>query len=665
MTKTVNKTVHDHSLFTEEDIYLFKEGTHRRLYSLFGAKVLDLNGIRGTYFALWAPNAKKVYVTGDFNSWDKESHPLCMRPDSSGIWEGFIPHVAKGTRYKYHIKSSNKGYSVEKCDPYGRYMESPPSTASIVWDQSMVSDNKDESGAGIEVYTWHDSDWMASRREKNSVNGPISIYEVHLGSWMRVTGESDTWGGETKRYLTYVEAGEKLLEYALDMGYTHVEIMPVMEHPFYGSWGYQVTGYYAPTSRYGTPEELKEMIDTLHRGGIGVILDWVPSHFPSDGHGLSYFDGTYLFEHEDPKKGYHPEWNSSIFNYDRTEVSEFLINNALYWLDEFHADGLRVDGVASMLYLDYGRKEGEWIPNEFGGREDLGAIEFLKRLNEAVYSEFPDVQTFAEESTSWPMVSKPTYLGGLGFGLKWNMGWMNDTIDYMKHDPVHRRYYHNDLTFSICYAFSENFTLPLSHDEVVHGKGSLCGKMPGDEWQRYANLRLMYAYMYTHPGKKLLFMGCDFGQVSEWRHEESLEWHVLEYEVHRGVHDLVRDLNRLYRDEGALHNGDCKEGGFEWIDCHDGDQSVISYLRIAPDSGGVPPLVVICNFTPVIRESYRVGVPSGGRWSEVLNTDARVYGGSGVGNLGGVTAEEEETHFRPFTIKVTLPPLSVLVLKES
>ncbi|HXG31138.1 MAG TPA: 1,4-alpha-glucan branching protein GlgB, partial [Thermodesulfobacteriota bacterium] len=501
------------SLITDHDVYLFKEGSHFRLYNKLGSHTMTVDGMRGTYFAVWAPNAERVSVIGDFNDWESESHPLSVRWDGSGIWEGFIPGIEKGTLYKYHIVSRYNDYRVDKGDPFAFYWETPPKTASIVWDLH---------------YEWSDGDWMRRRHEYNSLKAPFSIYEVHLGSWRRVPEEGN-------RFLTYREMAHHLADYVKDMGFTHVEFLPVMEHPFYGSWGYQIVGYFAPTSRYGTPQDFMYLVDYLHQNGIGVILDWVPSHFPSDEHGLVYFDGTCLYEHLDRRRGFHPEWNSYIFNHGRNEVRAFLISNALFWLDKYHVDGLRVDAVASMLYLDYARKEGEWIPNVYGGRENLEAVSFIKRFNEAVYGEFPDVQTIAEESTAWPMVSRPVYIGGLGFGMKWNMGWMHDTLKYFSTDPIYRKYNHNHLTFSIWYAFSENFVLPLSHDEVVYGKGSLIGKMPGDEWQRNANLRALLGYMYGHPGKKLLFMGGEFGQWREWVHEESLEWHVLEYGFHRGV----------------------------------------------------------------------------------------------------------------------------------
>jgi 1,4-alpha-glucan branching enzyme len=636
-----NGVVYGVSPLTDQDIYLFREGSNFRLYEKFGAHPMKVRGVEGVHFAVWAPNAERVSVVGDFNRWSPGSHELKARWDSSGIWEGFMPGLKKGDGYKYHIVSRENGYSVEKADPFALLAEEPPRTASIVWEHD---------------YKWNDTEWMSKRSAKNALSAPMSVYEVHLGSWMRVPEGGD-------RSLTYREMAPRLSAYVKEMGFTHVEIMPVMEHPFYGSWGYQITGYFAPTSRYGTPEDFMHLVDVLHQNGIGVLLDWVPSHFPTDQHGLAYFDGTHLYEHADMRKGFHPEWNSYIFNYGRYEVVAFLISNALYWLDRFHIDGLRVDAVASMLYLDYARENGQWVPNEYGGKENLEAIEFIKRLNHAVYENYPDVQTIAEESTDWPLVSRPTYLGGLGFGKKWNMGWMHDTLKYFKQDPIFRKYHHNVLTFSIWYAFNENFMLPLSHDEVVHGKGSLIGKMPGDEWQRFANLRALFGYMYAHPGKKLLFMGGEFGQVREWGHDSSLEWHVLEYPLHAGLKRWVADLNRAYRDEPALHRLDFEAGGFEWIDCSDWEGSTLSFLR--RDGAGGASVLAVCNFTPVPRHDFRVGVPDGGRWNEILNSDAQIYGGSGMGNMGGAEATAEETHGRPHTLRITLPPLSVVVFKRA
>ncbi len=629
---------YDVSLLTDDDLHLFNEGTHYRLYHKLGAHGLTQDGVEGTFFAVWAPNAEYVSVIGDFNNWDKRAHPLRPRGDS-GIWEGFLPPVHKGANYKYHIASRFHGYKVDKADPFAFYSEVPPRTASRVWDLE---------------YEWRDQAWYEARRRRNALDAPFSIYEVHLGSWMRVPGEGN-------RFLTYRELAPKLAEYVERMGFTHVEFMPVMEHPFYGSWGYQCTGYFAPTSRYGAPQDFMFLVDYLHQRGIGVILDWVPSHFPSDEHGLAYFDGTHLFEHADPRQGFHPDWGSYIFNYGRNEVRAFLMSSAMFWLDVYHADGLRVDAVASMLYLDYSRREGEWIPNKFGGRENLEAIAFLRRFNEDVYRDHPDVQTVAEESTAWPMVSRPVYVGGLGFGMKWDMGWMHDTLLYFEKDPVHRKYHHGTITFRMIYAFNENFVLPLSHDEVVHGKGSLVGKMPGDEWQRFAGLRLLYGYQWSQPGKKLLFMGGEFGQVAEWRHEQSLEWHVLQYPNHAGVQRFLEDLNRRYRGEPALYERDFDPSGFEWVDANDAVNSVLSYLR-----RGTRPedtVLVVCNFTPVARYNYRVGVPAGGFWEEILNSDATQYWGSGQGNLGGVESAPVPSHGRPHSLSLTLPPLATVWFK--
>ena len=627
------------SLLTEQDIYLFKEGNHFRLYDKLGSHPAQLDGTAGTQFAVWAPNAEEVSVIGEFNGWQPDAHPLFPRWDGSGMWEGFVPGVGEGTGYKYHIASKHGGYRVDKGDPYAFLWETPPRTASVV--------------CGLD-YSWNDADWMAARRERNTLQGPLSIYEVHLGSWRRVPEE----GG---RSLTYRELARELPPYVRDLGFTHVEFLPVMEHPFYGSWGYQVTGYYAPSSRYGTPQDFMHLVDQLHQHGIGVILDWVPSHFPADEHGLVYFDGTHLYEHSDPKEGFHPEWNSYIFNYGRNEVRPFLISNALFWLEKYHADGLRVDAVASMLYRDYARKEGEWIPNRHGGRENLEAIAFLQRLNQAVYEAFPDVQVIAEESTAWPMVTRPTHVGGLGFGIKWNMGWMHDTLDYFSQDPIHRKYHHDKITFSIWYAFSENFLLPLSHDEVVYGKGSLLAKMPGDDWQKLANLRALFGYQCAHPGKTLLFMGGELGQWDEWYHEKSLDWHLLGTAAHQGIHRWVEDLNRLYRETPALWERDFDNEGFQWVDFRDWEESVVSFLR----RGRAPEevVLVLCNFTPVPRYNYRVGVPAAGHWREVLNSDARIYGGSDKGNLGGVETTPVPSHGQYQSLSLTLPPLGVVFLK--
>jgi 1,4-alpha-glucan branching enzyme len=625
-------------LLTDQDLYLFNEGSHYRLYDKMGSHLVTQKGQAGATFSVWAPNARSISVVGSFNSWNPKSNRLEPR-GSSGIWEGFIPGVPQGALYKFHIESQAGGYSVDKADPVGILHEQPPRTASVVWDLA---------------YEWGDRDWMQKRGERNSLRAPQAIYEVHLGSWMRVPEENN-------RPLTYRETAPRLADYVQRMGFTHVEFLPVMEHPFYGSWGYQTTGYFAPTSRYGTPQDFMYLVDYLHQHGIGVILDWVPSHFPSDEHGLAFFDGTHLYEHADARQGFHPDWKTYIFNYGRSEVRSFLMSSAMFWLDKYHVDGLRVDAVASMLYLDYSRKQGEWIPNKFGGRENLDAIDFLRRFNQEVYKEHPDVQTTAEESTSWPMVSKPVYLGGLGFGMKWDMGWMHDTLEYFRNDPIHRKYHHNQLTFRMLYSFHENFVLPLSHDEVVHGKGSLIGKMPGDEWQRFANLRLLFAYMYAQPGKKLLFMGCEFGQVREWAHDTSLEWDVVHYPVHRGVQAWMEQLNRVYRSEPALHTLDNTVDGFEWVDCNDNATSTISLLRKSESPRDT--VLVTCNYTPVPRLGYRVGVPHGGYWRELLNSDGREYAGSGMGNLGGVRAEPIPVHGRPFSLNLTLPPLAALFFK--
>ncbi|SDB44768.1 1,4-alpha-glucan branching enzyme [Desulfonatronum thiosulfatophilum] len=628
------------SLFSEEDIYLFREGRHFRLYDKLGSHPMEVDGEQGTLFAVWAPNAEQVSVIGDFNGWDNSAHVLHPRWDGSGIWEGFIPGAHPWQLYKYHIRSRHHMYSSDRADPFARHTEIPPNTSSVVWDLE---------------YQWNDGQWMHERALRNSLRAPQSVYEVHLGSWQRIPGESN-------RFLTYREMASRLPAYVREMGFTHVELLPVMEHPFYGSWGYQTLGYFAPTSRFGPPQDFMYLVDQLHQNGIGVILDWVPSHFPGDGHGLAYFDGTHLYEHSDPRQGYHPDWNSYIFNYGRNEVRCFLISSALFWLDKYHVDGLRVDAVASMLYLDYSRKEGEWIPNRYGGRENMEAIEFIRAVNEAVYVNFPDTQTAAEESTAWPMVSRPTDVGGLGFGMKWNMGWMHDTLSYMANDPIHRQYHHNQLTFSIWYSFAENFILPMSHDEVVYGKGSLLNKMPGDYWQKCANLRLLFGYMYGHPGKKLLFMGGEFGQWSEWAHEQSLQWHLLHQPEHHGVQRWVQDLNKLYRGEPALYEMDFEQDGFSWVDCNDADQSVISFLRRGSCTQDL--ILVAANFTPVPRENYRVGVPRGGIWREILNSDAREYGGSGMGNMGGVEAAPLPSHNFFSSLALTLPPLGVVFLKS-
>ncbi|MBP6342420.1 MAG: 1,4-alpha-glucan branching protein GlgB [Candidatus Omnitrophica bacterium] len=633
-------TRYDQTLFTEHDIYLFKEGTHFRLYDKLGAHAMTVDGVHGTYFAVWAPNALKVAVIGNFNAWNRDSHALAVRWDGSGIWEGFIPGIAKGEVYKYFVVSKDHNYQVEKKDPVGFYNEIAPKTASVTWDTE---------------YQWNDGDWMSHRRWHNSLQAPISIYELYLGSWRQIMEENN-------RPLSYREIAQPLVDYIKQMGFTHVEFMPVMEYPFDGSWGYQGVGYFSPTSRFGTPQDFMYLIDFLHQNDIGVILDWVPSHFPGDEIGLAYFDGTHLYEHADPRKGFHPDWSSYIFNYGRNEVREFLISSALFWFDKFHVDGLRVDAVASMLYLDYSRKHGEWIPNEYGGRENIDAINFMKRLNEAVYEYYPDVQMIAEESTAWSGVSRPVHLGGLGFGMKWNMGWMHDTLLYIAKDPVYRKYHHNDLTFSFMYSFTENFVLSLSHDEVVHGKKSLIAKMPGDDWQKFANLRLLYAYMYAHPGKKLLFMGQEFAQWDEWSHKKSLDWHLTQYERHLGVQKLVADLNHLYRREKALFQKDFSSHGFEWIDLNDYTQGVISFIR--KGIGLDEKIIVVCNFTPATYFDYRVGVPESGAWKEVFNSDSAYYGGSGQGNLGRKETEDVSFHGRPHSFSLTVPPLSVLYLKR-
>jgi 1,4-alpha-glucan branching enzyme len=628
------------SRLTEQDLFLFNEGTHFRLYEKLGCHPATVQGVPGASFSVWAPAAERVSVIGDFNGWNPDFHYLEPRA-SSGIWEGFVPGARPGMAYKYRIASRYNGYLVDKADPVAFAYEMPPRTASIVADLN---------------YQWHDHDWMASRARKHSLSSPIAIYEVHLGSWMRVPEEGN-------RSLTYREIAPRLAEHVKKMGFTHIELMPVLEHPFYGSWGYQVTGFFAPTARYGSPADFMYMVDYLHKHGIGVFLDWVPAHFPTDEHGLIYFDGTHLYEHADPLQRIHPDWKSAIFNYGRHEVRAFLISSALFWLDRYHIDGLRVDAVASMLYLDYSRREGEWVPNAFGGRENLEAISFLRRLNEEVYRGYPDVQTMAEESTAWGMVSRPTYVGGLGFGLKWDMGWMHDTLKYFERNPIHRRHHHNELTFRMLYAFMENFILPLSHDEVVHGKGSLLNKMPGDEWQRFANLRLLLGYMFGQPGKKLLFMGDEFAQGWEWNHEGSLDWHLLQYPIHQRFERWVIDLCSLYRREPALHELDCESAGFEWIDCNDADSSTLSFLRRGKRTDDM--VLVVCNATPVPRKGYRVGVPRGGWWQELLNSDARDYGGSGIGNAGGLNADNTPFHGRPCSLALTVPPLSVIILKPS
>ncbi|MEJ5254176.1 MAG: 1,4-alpha-glucan branching protein GlgB [Acidimicrobiales bacterium] len=630
------------AFLSDDDIWLFNEGAHTRLYEKLGCHVLDE---ATAVFGVWAPNARRVSVIGDFNGWQPGADVLEPQR-SSGIWQAVVAGVSVGDRYKFHIESRAGGYVVDKADPFAFHTEQPPGTASRVHRFA---------------YTWGDEAWIARRAARNALDAPISIYEVHLGSWRHAAGKH--------RSLNYREVAPLLAAYVVEHGFTHVELLPIMEHPFYGSWGYQTTGYFAPTSRFGSPEDLMFLIDTLHQHGIGVILDWVPSHFPADEHGLGFFDGTHLFEHADPRKGLHPDWNSLIFNYDRHEVRSFLLSSACFWLDRYHADGLRVDAVASMLYLDYSRAEGEWVPNEYGGNENLGALRFLKQLNTVVYRDFPGIQTFAEESTAWPMVSRPVEVGGLGFGFKWDMGWMHDTLQYFAREPVYRRYHHDELTFRAVYAFTENFCLPLSHDEVVHGKGSLLHKMPGDRWQQFANLRLLYGYMFGLPGKKLLFMGDELAQPEEWNHDRELRWDLLDRDEHRQMLQWVTDLNRLLVGEPALHELDHDPAGFEWIDASDAASSVLSFLRLPrrDEPGGfVTPgareVLVVCNFTPVPREGYRLGLPRHGRWVELANSDAEVYGGSGLGNGGGFDAEDVPFHARPASAPLTLPPLAVLLL---
>ena len=635
--KTDDKFIHDgFSLFTDFDIHLFRSGKHFKLYEKLGAHVVKKGDVEGTYFAVWAPNARAISIIGYFNGWSRGKHILYPRWDGSGIWEGFFADIQHGEAYKYAMDTNN-GESFDKADPFAFYTEVPPKTASIVWSPK---------------YEWKDEEWLHHRNSLAGKPRPYSVYEVHFGSWRRK---------EENVHLTYPEMAIQLVEYVRDMGFTHVEFLPVMEHPFYGSWGYQVTGYFAPSSRYGSPEDFMYLIDCFHRAGIGVILDWVPSHFPGDIHGLYKFDGTYLYEHADPRKGFHPDWKSYIFNYGRNEVRSFLISNALFWLERFHVDGLRVDAVASMLYLDYSRKAGEWIPNQYGGNENIEAITFLKEFNEVVYGAHPDVITIAEESTAWPGVSKPTYLGGLGFGQKWMMGWMHDTLHYFALDPVYRKYHQNEITFSIMYAFTENFMLPLSHDEVVHGKGSLYGRMPGDEWQKFANLRLLFTYMFTHPGSKLLFMGAEIGQSSEWNHDRSLDWHLLQYGFHTGIQQIVRELNDLYKREKALYQYAFDHRGFQWVDYGDRENSVMIYQRQADQKEDM--MIVLCNFTPGVRYLYRVGVPYRGQWKEVFNSDDAKYGGSGLLNQGLMNTSPVKFHGRDYSISLNLPPLAVSILK--
>jgi 1,4-alpha-glucan branching enzyme len=627
-----------HSLFSEFDIDLFKAGKHFRLYEKLGAHPMEVDGVKGVYFAVWAPSAESVSVIGDFNYWIAGNHELNVRWDASGIWEGFIPNITKGTTYKYKIQSSNNGIVTEKADPFAFYCEKPPHTASVIWDLD---------------YRWEDDQWMKSRKEHNALDKPYSVYEVHLGSWKRHADDNS--------FLSYTEMAEDLVGYVKETGFTHVEFMPVMEYPYDPSWGYQLVGYFAPTSRFGNPQEFMYLVDRLHDAGIGVILDWVPSHFPDDAHGLGFFDGSNLFEHPDRRKGYHPDWKSLVFNYGRNEVRSFLISNALFWLHHYHVDGLRVDAVASMLYLDYSRNDGEWEPNIFGGRENLDTISFLKDFNEAVYANYEGVQTIAEESTSFPMVSRPTFAGGLGFGMKWMMGWMHDTLHYFQKETVYRKYHQNELTFSMTYAFSENFMLPLSHDEVVYGKYSIAGRMPGDEWQKYANLRLLYGYMFTHPGTKLLFMGSEFGQSGEWNFESSLDWHLLQYPFHKGIQTVITELNTLYKSQPALYEKQFSTDGFEWINYSDHENAVMTYIRKGNDPKN--DLIVICNFTPVVRENYRIGIPRKGELIEIFNSDAKLFGGSGAQQSGKLKVEATLYDGRDYSIALTLPPLAISVFK--
>lgn len=634
-------TMHDPYSFppflSDYDRHLLNEGRHWQSYDKLGAQLRNVDGVDGVNFAVWAPNATSVSVVGDFNAWDGRRHPM-RKHIPSGFWELFIPGLGEGTYYKFQIRNNDQTF--DKSDPYGFGAEVPPRTASQVVD--------------LNRYRWHDNEWLNRRPQLNWLEQPLSFYEVHLGSWRRP-------GDDPHRWLSYRELAHQLVDYVKEMGYTHIELLPIAEHPLSASWGYQVCGYYAATSRYGTPHDFMYFVDLCHQNGIGVVLDWVPAHFPRDGHGLRRFDGSALYEHEDPRKGEHSDWGTMIFNYGRHEVRNFLVSNALFWMDKYHLDGIRVDAVASMLYLDYSRKEGEWIPNQFGGRENIEAISFLKELNEQCHLQHPGILTIAEESTAWPSVSRPTYLGGLGFSLKWNMGWMNDTLRYIRHEPVHRKFHHDELTFSLIYAFHENFVLPLSHDEVVHGKGSILDKMPGDLWQRFANARLLYSYMWTHPGKKLLFMGSEIAQWNEWDFDNSLQWHLLQWESHRGVQKLIADLNRLVRSEKALHEVDFDPRGFEWIDCHNCENSTLSYLRRAKDPNDY--LVIANNFTPVPRMEYRLGVPECCQFDEIFNSDSTFYSGSNLGNGPGVMAEGISCHGRPASIKVSLPPLATVVLK--
>jgi 1,4-alpha-glucan branching enzyme len=627
------------SLITDQDIYLYNEGTHLQLYDKLGAHCVTVKGVPGTFFAVWAPNAQYVSVIADFNGWDKGSTPMSCR-GGAGIWEVFVPGVGQGCRYKYFISSHHRGYCVEKADPCGAYHEVPPRTASIVWDFG---------------FEWDDNAWMRDRWKRNGLDSPMSVYEVHPESWRRVPEDHN-------RSLSYREMAHQLGEYVQWMGYTHVELMPIMEYPFSGSWGYQLTGYFAPSSRFGTPEDFAYFVNHMHKLGIGVILDWVPSHFPTDQHGLAYFDGTHLYEHEDPRKGFHPDWQSAIFNYGRHEVRSFLLSSACIWMDRYHIDGLRVDAVASMLYLDYSRKAGEWIPNHYGGNENLEAVDFLRRFNHDIHGRFPGTFTVAEESTAWPMVSRPTYVGGLGFTMKWDMGWMHDTLYYFRKSGIHRKFHQNTLTFRMLYAFTENFMLPLSHDEVVHGKGSLINQMGGDDpWQKFANLRCLFGYMYGTPGKKLTFMGQEFGQGKEWNYHQSLDWHQTHMDWHRGVQLWMRDLNLFYQNEPALYEVDVSSEGFQWMDCNDWESSVFSFIRRSKSGNDV--VLVVLNLTSVPRQNYRVGVPFAGHWQEVLNSDSPMYCGSGMGNCGGFHADQVGCHHQPASLNLTLPPLSACYFK--
>jgi 1,4-alpha-glucan branching enzyme len=628
-------------VLTDCDLQLLAEGTHFRLYEKLGAQVIEHNGAHGVCFAVWAPNAERVSVIGEFNQWDGRRDAMTAR-GGSGVWEVFIPGLQQGDMYKYQVETRCSGSTVMKSDPFAFAAELRPKTASIVWD--------------LNGYEWHDDEWMAMRKERQRLDRPIAIYEVDLGSWRRA---SDRKCGN--RWLSYRELAEELVSYVKSMGYTHVELLPVTEFPYDGSWGYQTTGYFAPTSRYGTPDDFRYFVDKAHQAGLGVIIDWVPAHFPKDGHGLSFFDGTHLYEHADPRKGQHQDWGTLIYNYGRNEVRAFLLSSALFWLDKYHIDGLRVDAVASMLYLDYSRHEGEWIPNEFGRNENLEAVSFLQCFNEIVHLEYPDTLTIAEESTAWPMVSRPTHLGGLGFDLKWNMGWMHDTLEYIEKDPVHRRYHQQNLTFPLLYAFSENFVLPFSHDEVVHGKAALLSKMPGDYWQKFANLRVLYGYMYAHPGKKLLFMGGEIGQSNEWNYEWQLDWDLLNFNPHRQMQSYVRTLNRLYAAQPSLHELDFNSEGFQWIDFHDVDNSIVSFLRRAKDRDDF--IVVIANFTPVPREGYRVGVPVAGFYRELANSDSTDYGGRNIGNIEGLCSKPIPCQNQPHSILITVPPLAIVFFK--